>query len=156
MNRSPPPEAIGGLLRETFRAMIRRVEHEFDQTDLALSQWMALRLIDTGTIACVGDVCRELGLDSGTSTRLIDQLELKCLIRRQRSGRDRRIVSLFISEAGRELVCAMQPRLRSFWSSHLEIFSAEEKAQLFTLLGRLRERLAIGPMAEDGCVTGGA
>jgi len=136
--------------------MIRRVEHEFDQTDLALSQWMALRLIDTGTIACVGDVCRELGLDSGTSTRLIDQLELKCLIRRQRSGRDRRIVSLFISEAGRELVCAMQPRLRSFWSSHLEIFSAEEKAQLFTLLGRLRERLAIGPMAEDGCVTGGA
>ncbi len=69
------PEAMGALIREIFRAMIDRVEYQFNDMDLVLSQWLALKLIGAGTICCIGDVTRELGLETGASTRLIDQLE---------------------------------------------------------------------------------
>ena len=143
MTGAPPPDQIGGLIRETFRAMVSRVEQEFDHDGLALSQWLALRLIDEGRISCIGDVNKELGLESGASTRLVDQLENKKMLVRRRSEYDRRVVKILITDDGRKFVVSMQPRLLAFWKARLSSFSAGELNQLFSLLSRLRDRLAV-------------
>jgi DNA-binding MarR family transcriptional regulator len=136
-----PPEAMGMLLRETFRAMVERVEHQFDDMDLGLSQWLTLKLMGLGKIQCVGDINRELGLTTGASTRLVDQLEAKTFIIRQRSADDRRVVGVALTAEGTAMIEAMQPRLISLWNDQLAVFRAEERAMLFSLLSRLRDGL---------------
>ena len=138
-----PPEAMGALVRETFRAMVKRVEHQFDDMDLVLSQWLALKLTGAGTISCVGDVTRELGLETGASTRLIDHLENRGLLVRRRSVIDRRVVGVALTEQGIAVLEDIQRRLARFWQEELGIFSEIERNLLFDMLTRLRNRLVI-------------
>ena len=135
------PDRMGALVRETFRAMVDRVEHQFDDTDLVLSQWLTLKLIGSGRIVCIGDVARELGLESGSTTRLVDQLENKGLLMRKRSVTDRRVVKIELTRKGEAIIAEMQPRLVSFWATQLSHFSVEQQELLFILLSRLRDVL---------------
>ena len=135
------PDQMGALVRETFRAMVDRVEHQFDDVDLILSQWLTLKLVGSGRIGCIGDVNRELGLESGSSTRLVDQLENRGLLVRERSAIDRRVVGISLTEQGGVVIESMQPRLFRFWDEQLSQFSVEEREQLFKLLARLRDSL---------------
>lgn len=150
MTTGQPPETMGALIRETFRAMVARVEHQFDDSDLALSQWLALKLIGAGDIACIGDVNRELGLESGAATRLVDQLENRHLLQRRRSMTDRRVVGIELTQDGAAVIEAMQPRLAAFWREQLGIFSEAEQDMLFAMLSRLRDRLSSETTGEPG------
>lgn len=141
MKRAVAPEAMGRLIRETFRAMIQRVERQFEQTDIVFSQWLALKLIDEGTIRCVTDVNRELGIRSGAATRLVDRLVSRRLLRRCRSGTDRRVIGLELTDEGQATILAMQPRLAIFWARHLAMFSERERQELMSMLTRLRDGL---------------
>ena len=134
------PETMGALIRETFRAMVNRMDRQFADTDLVLSQWLTLKLVGAGTISCVGDVGREIGIETGASTRLVDQLEIRGLIVRSRSITDRRVVGICLTEAGSAAIKRIQPRLTSFWREHLEIFDGEELDLLFNMLLKLRSR----------------
>ena len=150
MTAEHPPEAMGALIRETFRAMVECVEHQFDDADLVLSQWLALKLIGAGTITCVSDVSRELGIATGASTRLVDQLENFRFLMRRRSATDRRVVEIMLTKAGKAVVEEMQPRLARFWSEQLDIFSDAERNLLFSMLFRLREKLGVDKRGRDG------
>lgn len=37
---------MGALVRETYRAMVERFEHEFEGTDLLLSHWLERFSVD--------------------------------------------------------------------------------------------------------------
>jgi DNA-binding MarR family transcriptional regulator len=137
-------EGMGKLVRETFRAMIDCVEPHFDQDELALSQWMTLKLVGSGKITCIGDVTRELGISGGASTRLVDQLERKGLLARTRDRGDRRVVMIALTEQGAATLKAVQPRIGAFWDEQLSIFTAQERQTLFLLLTRLRDSLVRG------------
>jgi len=121
--------------------MVERVEHVFDDTDLTLSQWLTLKLMGEGAIMCIGDVNRELGITSGAATRLVDQLEGRMFICRQRSTSDRRSVGISLTDEGRSVIRVMQPRMAGFWARQLSIFTPAERSLLFSLLARLRDDL---------------
>lgn len=129
---------MGALVRDTFRAMVVSVESQFDESELVLSQWLTLKLVATGRIECIGDVNRELGLESGASTRLVDQLQKRGWLTRKRSPVDRRVVTLRLTQQGRALIEIVRPRLLRFWETQLSSFSPEEAEQLFALLSRLQ------------------
>ncbi|MDV3480068.1 MarR family winged helix-turn-helix transcriptional regulator [Sphingobium yanoikuyae] len=133
----PAPDQMGIVIREVFRGMMECLDDEFRDTDLAFSQHLALDLIHAGKIACVGDVNRALGLD--VSTRLVDQLEKRKLLVRERSHNDRRIVGLSLTSRGIETVLTMRPRFARFWDRQLSGFSSAEREQLLSLLMRLRD-----------------
>lgn len=128
--------------------MVRSVERQFDDTDIIFSQWLTLKLVAAGTIHCIGDVVRELAIESGAATRLVDQLEMRGLLRRIRSQQDRRVVRLSITSEGRRLIDVMLPKLQHFWDEQLAIFEPAELRQLFVLLGRLRDGLQDGTSRE--------
>ena len=135
-------EKMGGLLRETFRAMVEGVSGTFEGTDMVLSQWLALKLIGEGRIVCIGDVSREIGLESGAATRLVDQLESRRLLERRRERADRRVVDIALTQQGRLLLADLHPRFAKFWEARLSIFAASERDMLFQLLLRLRNELS--------------
>lgn len=147
MNGGSPQDVLGALLRETTRAMLSRIEPLICTSGLAFSQWLALKLIASGRITCVGDVQREVGIETGASTRLIDQLESKGLIERRRQRDDRRVVTVVVTTAGDDMIASVQPLLGDFWINQLAAFSIEEQHKLVDLLTRLRDGMGLRPAA---------
>ena len=47
------------------------------------------------------DLCKGISYDAGAMTRMLDRLEGKGLIRRNRSAQDRRLMHLELTEEGR-------------------------------------------------------
>lgn len=133
-----PADLIGPLLRTTYREMVARLETQFAGTELSLAQWIALKLIRDGEAATVSDVATELGHTGGATTRLVDHLERRGLIDRVRHRHDRRIVSLVITDTGRDVAGQIEIIVRAFWKQQMSAFSASDASTLVELLARFR------------------
>ena len=97
-------------------------------------------------------MARHMNYDSGATTRLVDHLEKRGLLTRNRSTTDRRVVYLALTEEGRAVTAAMAPRLIDFWNTVLEGFSHAESAMLIELLTRLlsrMEKIPVEAVAKD-------
>ncbi|MEP9360380.1 MarR family transcriptional regulator [Sphingomonas sp. KR3-1] len=126
------------------------VESKFEGHDLSFQQWIALKVVRDGTVSNAGELSRELGITTGATTRMIDVLEARGLIARDRSVEDRRVVQLVITPAGREAVLSLQGHVVSSWNEVVADFTQEEAATLVSLLTRLlgaAERVADSALA---------
>ena len=82
-----------------------------------------------------------------TVRRALDQLEERGFITRRRCTQDRRVVHLEITGAGKRLAKSLSPRIVQFWNTTMDGFTAEEFAQLVSLMTRLMTRLEAQPLA---------
>lgn len=76
----------------------------------------------------------ECDLAKGTLTGMVSTLERQDLVVRQRLDRDRRRVTVDLTEAGRETIAGLFPRFNSFEGMMTAGLSDEEKAELARLL----------------------
>ena len=72
-------------------------------------------------------------------TRLLDRMEARALIERERSSEDRRVVITRISKTGLKLVDSIDQPLRSVNKGKLGKFGREALADLIAGLERVRE-----------------
>jgi DNA-binding MarR family transcriptional regulator len=134
-------ESLGYLIRRLHNLVMPRAEALFDEADFTFSQWVVLMAVRDGVASRCAELARMMEHDAGATTRLIDQMEERGLIRRRRSTTDRRVVNLEITSAGKALAKTMTPRIVNFWNTVLEDFSPQEFSQLVGLLTRLGDRL---------------
>jgi DNA-binding MarR family transcriptional regulator len=80
---------------------------------------------------------RELGHDMGALTRVIDELERRGLVRRERSRRDRRAVEIAITAAGRRQAESAKRVMVELLNELVEPYSAAEIGTLIGLLQRM-------------------
>jgi len=91
-------------LRRVYYALAeqsRKVEHE---TGLTGSQLWVVKILDEASPLKVTDLARRMYLHPATMVGLLDRLELKGLVQRIRSDKDRRVVHVSITDQGRDLV----------------------------------------------------
>lgn len=129
--------APGRLLRRLDKVMSGVVESRFDGLDLSYLQWVALKVVGDGLVSNAGELARELGITTGAITRMIDGLETRGLMARDRTGGDRRVVRLALTEAGVGTVQQLQGRVVATWNAALAGFGQEEAERLVDLLVRL-------------------
>jgi DNA-binding MarR family transcriptional regulator len=141
-------ESLGYLIRRLHNLVMPRAEALFGEADFTFSQWVVLMAVRDGVATTCAELARMMEHDAGATTRLIDQMEVRGLIRRRRSTTDRRVVNLQITGAGKALAKTMIPRIVNFWNSVLGDFSPQEFSQLITLLTRLADRLESEPVQE--------
>ena len=91
-------------------------------------------------------MARHLNHDAGATTRLVDQLEERGLVKRQRSKSDRRVVQLSLTPQGRAVARMHVPPIVDFWNRVTDEFAPQEIKQLIGLMTRLIERLEAEPM----------
>lgn len=131
--------AIGPLIGRVRSVMLSRLDAELQPFGTTAMQFAILKNVAEGAADTAADLCRLLHYDNGSMTRLLDRLEQKGLIRRERSKDDRRVVSLRITGAGRTVL----PRLRDSAARVIERmlngFSAAEVNDLRVSLGRMIE-----------------
>lgn len=131
-NRSP-----GRLLRRIDKLMTMHVESRFQALELSFMQWVALKVVRDGTAGNAGELARELAITSGATTRMIDVLEARGLLERDRSATDRRVVRVAVTEAGRAAIAALQPPVVEAWNEVLADFGQEEVERMIADLMRL-------------------
>ncbi|MET0308557.1 MAG: MarR family transcriptional regulator [Sphingomonas sp.] len=144
-SRSP-----GRLLRRLDKIMSTYVESKFTGFDLSFQQWIALKVVRDGVVGNAGELATELGITTGATTRMIDLLETRGLMARDRSANDRRVVRLTITQAGRDTVESLQSHIVATWNEVVADFTQDEATMLVTLLIKLlaaAERVAGGTIA---------
>jgi DNA-binding MarR family transcriptional regulator len=145
--------SIGYLLRRLNNLMTPRAEARFASQDLTFSHWVALICLRDGVVGTCADIARHLNHDSGATTRLVDQLESRGLVARNRSKTDRRVVHLTLTPKGRAVTKALAPTTIDFWNEALSTFTAAEATTLIGLLSRLLQRLEEMPEEQPAAKT---
>lgn len=135
--------SIGYLLRRAHKLSLPLAERTFAGQEITLTHWVTLILLRDGIVSTSGALARCLGHNSGATTRMLDQLEERRLIARQRSAEDRRIIDLTLTDAGLVTANRFVPHMDNMWDDLLDDFDADERTMLKLLLQRLVARLDI-------------
>ena len=143
---------IGYLISRFYALNRSQLEAEFEGEDINFTQWRVLMCLRDGLAGTSADLSRELAHDKGSMTRLVDQLESRGMIRRQRDKNDRRLVFLRLTASGRAAVNRLIPKLVNYYNELLEGFSPQEVKHLTQLLTKLRGALKTldGVSAHEG------
>jgi DNA-binding MarR family transcriptional regulator len=80
-----------------------------------------------------------LGIDTGLMTRMLDKLEGKGLLGRERSVEDRRVVNLRLTAKGREVADRIPDIAPEVLNARLGKFSKAEFDEFRRLLGKFLE-----------------
>ena len=94
---------LGLLLGRTAMLKDRIIERHMEPYGITAAQFKVLIIMAQFDVDTPAELCRHLSLDSGSMTRMLDRLEHKNLLTRQRSEVDRRQVRLVLTQAGQVL-----------------------------------------------------
>ena len=127
-----------GLLGYRLRLAQQAVFRDFAKSVGRLSPGRVgiLFLIDANPGVNQSRLARAVGLDRSTLVGLIDALEEKGFIERQR-GEDRRTNGLWLTPAGRAQLAQLKRRIGAHERRVAQRLSAAERAQLLALLEKL-------------------
>jgi DNA-binding MarR family transcriptional regulator len=147
---SPHPAGTGlsvGQLMSCARAsLLANLDAELERFGLNSTQFIVLKHLGEGAARTAADLCRLNRYDTGAMTRILDRLEEKGLVRRERGREDRRVVFLRLAPAGRALL----PRLMAVGTRVLEVHLAGfSVAEIDALKGYLQRMIDNGPSQRD-------
>ncbi|PTU33005.1 MarR family winged helix-turn-helix transcriptional regulator [Stenotrophobium rhamnosiphilum] len=135
--------SIGYLIKRSHSLMSECLEVAFAQKDFTFMQWVVLMTVRDGLAVTATDICRDYRHDQGALTRVIDQLETRGLLERQRSTEDRRVVQLALTEQGSKTVESLIPVVVERLNTALDGFTVDEVGELTRLLGKLVSRVEV-------------
>lgn len=130
-------ESVGWMMHKLKSSITRQVGLRLQDAGLTHAQWVPLMMLRHGGACSTAQLVRELDVDAGAFTRLLDRLEAKGLVQRERSEQDRRVVLLALSEEGVRLTTELQTVLSDVLNAHLRGFSHAEWRLLLSLLQRM-------------------
>jgi DNA-binding MarR family transcriptional regulator len=130
-------DSVGHVLRVLMASMNRRIDLRMQEHELTAMQWKPLLMLKFGIADTAAELARQNCSDTGAMTRMLDRLEGKGLLRRRRSARDRRVVHLELTAEGKRVADRIPFGLSAVLNEHLAGFSADEFAQLKSLLQRM-------------------
>jgi DNA-binding MarR family transcriptional regulator len=139
----PVGATVGQLLHQVVLEMRRTIAARLAEHELTAMQWQPLWKLKIDPTTTAQQLARQMDVDAGAMTRMLDRLEAKGLIERVRSEADRRCIRLALTPAGEEVVQHVPFVLADVHNQFLRDFSEEEWRQLTGLLARL---LANSPM----------
>jgi DNA-binding MarR family transcriptional regulator len=148
IHQVPPDRAFDSLEQEVFLNLwrtydrLRIVEEElFDQYGLTPQQYNALRLLCAEHPRKIRtlDLAGRLVSRAPDITRLLDKLEQRGFIERDRDADNRRVVHIGITEAGRDLLRRLREPIRRCHVRQLGHLSEQQLQELTTLLRAARQ-----------------
>ena len=135
----PPEEAPGvrALITRARSALLSSFDTELEPFGVTGAQFEVLKNIARDRGETAASLCRALHHDTGSMTRMLDRLQEKGLVSRERGTSDRRVVLLRLTPAGQRLIPKIRPALRRALRRHLAGFTPGEIESLKRYLGRL-------------------
>lgn len=125
------------LMKQVMSSLVRRVDTHMQPLELTGMQWEPVLMLWLKRADTVAGLARVSQVGVASMTRMLDRLEAKDLLRRERSATDRRVVNLHLTSKGRRIAGRIWPIVVEGMHVHLDGFKKEELNQLADLLGRM-------------------
>jgi len=141
-------DSVGLLMKRLVVGITGELDRRLASLDLTHAQWSPLLRLHTTGPSTVVELARWLQMDPGSTTRLLDRLERKALVRRMRSTTDRRVVHVEITPQGESAIADVPAVLAEVMNGLLAGFThAEWQAMEGFLLRMLAngERMRAAP-----------
>lgn len=136
-NRYEATQSIGHQILKLMLTMRRELEARMAEHGLTDAQWKPLWILKSRRTATAVELAREIDMDAGAVTRLVDRLEAKGLVERVRSESDRRVVHLRLTPAGESAGEQVPHVLAGLNNDFLRGFTEGEWKQLRELIARM-------------------
>jgi len=142
---SPVRRTLGFLLRDTSRLMRRRFVQRSREVGLPLNRSEAAVLVHVDRAPGQSQVqlAEQLDLEPISLVRLIDSLQEAGLIERRPHARDRRIRTLWLTEAARPILAQVRAVAEEVLAQALAGIPDAEREALLDLLETVRGNLAV-------------
>jgi DNA-binding MarR family transcriptional regulator len=101
----------------------------------------------------MGELCRRCGVTEKTMTGLVDRLEKRRLVERERDAKDRRVIHARLTPAGRETFRHLERHTVKKLGLLLGLLDGEDRRQLLRIVESLLERFTRHTEAEDGAAS---
>ena len=124
----------------------------YSDTGLTISQFGTLEALYHLGPLCQTEIGKKILRSSGNITLVIDNLEKRGLVRREREGGDRRRVSVQLTPEGRKLISQVFPLHVEVITSAFSALEPDEQAELGRLCKKLGKAVAAlpGPRKNTG------
>ena len=116
-----------------------RLNRLLADADLTASQFGALEALHHLGPLKQGEIGAKILKSSGNITMVVDNLERRGLVRRERESGDRRCVTVSLTDAGEALIAGIFPRHAASIMRELSVLTESEQREL----GRLCRRLGL-------------
>ena len=133
----PLPRLTGYALRRAQLAVFDDFLATLAELDLRPAQYSVLLVVERNPGSTQTAVAAALGIQRANFVALIDGLENRGLARRAPSPNDRRSHALLLTPSGAKFLQQMMPSLDQHEAELARGLSADERAQLIRLLGRV-------------------
>lgn len=137
-------EEVLVALRRVIRATDLHSKHLGKTAGLTAPQLLIMRAIRTLGQVTIGTLADEVSLSQATVTTIIDRLELRGLIVRERSQADKRKVHALLTEAGNELLDRAPRPLQDAFIQRFQALEDWEQNMIIASLQRVAQMMDAG------------
>ena len=123
------------------KALKREFELRAAPLEITASQLQILRRLWRGDGITTSALTCDASSDGGTVTGILDRLERKELIRRERNHADRRVVQIWLTDAGRDLQEPLTNIIEEINQKALTGLNNDEQKQLIKALEKVSNNL---------------
>ncbi|MCK2244801.1 MULTISPECIES: MarR family winged helix-turn-helix transcriptional regulator [unclassified Crossiella] len=138
------PMALGLLMYRAHQLARAKANHAARPAGIELQHAGVLTTISTGEVHSQRELGRTLGIDKSTLVRIVDDLERRDLVRRQRSDHDRRAYEVVITDEGERRLGEAGELFRAAMVELLAVLDPGEQRQLHDLLARFADQERAG------------
>src|SRR6478609_8869769 len=134
-------------IKQVTSSLLRRIDEHMQPLELTGMQWETVMMLWLKRADTVAGLARVSQMGFASMSRMLDRLEEKDLLRRERSAADRRVVHLHLTPKGKKIANRIWPIVVEGMHVHLDGFKKEELVQFSDFLGRM---LANGASDAEG------
>ncbi len=135
------PHTVGYRIKLLSLLLSRKLQERMDPHGLTVFHWVVLCCLwaeDGLATSAIGDRLNQVG---GTLTGVLDRMEERGLISRQRDPKDRRVWRIWLAPEGLRLREVLPPLVQGLAEEALQGFSKEEYERFSGLLDQMIENL---------------
>ena len=121
-------------------SLAARLAPQLDAAGLTISQFGALEALYHLGPLCQRDLAAKLLKSGGNITLVVDNLEKRGLVRRQRERDDRRFITVHLTDAGQALIERVFPAHVAALVAEMGVLSGDEQVELGRLCKKLGRR----------------
>jgi DNA-binding MarR family transcriptional regulator len=124
-------------LRRIIRAIDLRSRSLVTRYGLTGPQLTVLKELSAHSGVSVGELTRAIHLSQATVTGILDRLEKRELVRRERSAQDKRCVQVWLTEGGQQMLTDAPPLLQEEFAEEFSKLEDWEQSQILSALQRV-------------------
>ena len=136
LNEQRAPYSIDYKIKLLSQLLSRRFNEQLEYFKLTPFHWIVLCCLweeDGLPTSSIGEKLKQVG---GTLTGVIDRMEERGLVRRERNLQDRRVWRIWLTDAGRELETVLPPIVEEIRQQAMQDFSDGDRQMFSQLLNR--------------------